>query len=650
MAIVDKPRKTLVKRNRNKNKGQKPVPPMEYTPAKPPPQDMTGTNEKGRLPPSIADAAAGPPTESADVYTLKPGEKLEPLAVFDDEWRGQLPESIIPNNLPDSVRAYYSPRTVPRTKSGMPIPLRRMIGDVVEAEMWLGCLTIENWHVLEVYVYQEWPVERVPEGEFKYLVKLSEPFSLSWFLRTYKSGDYNLSFNDSTINGKARTVVRFSLKLRNSQFPPRINLELLVLDHKDNRPLVNQLIREGKLNTQGEVVDVATPADTAGAQNAATIDKLTVALLDIAKEKGKSDGGEHTGKMFASMIEMMAKAGERSTQMAIDQAKANDPMGMVGVLTKLMELMRPAQVVAATGPDPMVTFLMDEVRELRRQNAVQHEVTMKMIADNANKTQQQSSPLETIKTVLGMRDTLLGGMGGGDNTPKNWKEMAVSAAADNLPGLFDMGTAAFEALKAKWAGGGGGVAVAANPQVQRRQVSQVTGAQTQPAGAGTTTNQPQTQQESNTVGIPQALIDQCQSRGLDPVRITALHKVLDSYGGYLLKAIDQDSGGDEFANSVRTLAGQSNYDNLRQYTPTEALFAVLTYGPTSERFQAPPAQERLAQFWDDFVECGGYVFADEDPGNDPPPPSPSIEVTWPAKVDASTKPPTKRGGKSKGNA
>lgn len=489
-----------------------------------------------------------------------------------------------------------------RTATGLPVPANP-IKDEVTLQEYFDCLTPDDWGHIEVYVYQKWPVHRKRPHGHNNLMKITEgPFNVDAFLAQYGSGNYKFDVNDSNVAGKFRTAAQILIKYRDPERPPTYNLDWLDLADSENRTIVEQLQREGKINSKGEVMSQSIPAQPG--EDAGTVKALTGALLDLvgqvqknatapAMSTGRDDG---TGKAMDRVVEMMAAAGKQATDMALAQVKQQDPAALLQLMTAMREFNAP---VRSEGDSGLVKLLMEQNAALQKQT---NDLMLRLIDAKqapAPVVAPATGGIGMLKEFLQIKE-LLGGSEMG--TPKDWKEMLAGAVADNLPGVLEVAGGLFANLRGPamtapqlsaeaLQGGQGAVAqqqlrnnpVQAVPQPQPPvdMHAAATGAGT---GAATGTDTPKTPEQ------------------IQLERLQLLVNDVAAYGNYFLNALRQGTSGDAFAESIIQFTSMLQFERMAGYSVDEWMTAI--YAVPQMKEQLTGAEQTVYQFVTDFLSYG----------------------------------------------
>lgn len=558
--------------------------------------------------------------DNPDNYPETYGDDTPPTAA--------LPGKVSPGEFTGDPRAH--PDTYPRRASGTPIPPHRVIKTELDFTRYMDAMTPDDWGHCEMYVYKKRPMDLPTRPN--YIDKIGAgPFDLDKFIRTNGSGLYHFGLNDANITvDNRRSIMYAQLELEREDYPEKYNLDTLDVQHKNNVRLVAQLKRDGIIDDKGNQTVNTTDATTA-----TTVQQLTGALIDFAKDRnrGNGDGGNNASALQTAMmtetVKMMANASKTTLEAALAQIKGNDPATFMSLIAQMKDLFQPAQVKQDDG---MLKMLLDELRasrageaDARKEAAAERQRQHELQLAAMNTKATAADPLAQFEQLLKIKSLITGGaesMAG----PRNWKEMAVGMLGDNLPQVLTLGTAIFQSIGKP------------NAVTGAQAIGAVTGADTQPQQFQP--QQPQAQPHPQQVPIdttnprPGQVHDTATPEERAAIaRIQQLQGQLQQYGQFLINAITSGQDGYKFAESMITMAGELTYARAAAFTVPEWMTAIFSFPIMAQTFAGVEA--KVEQFVTEFLD---YDTNDDDAtdtqdadgelervtANPPPSPAPTL--------------------------
>ncbi len=180
------------------------------------------------------------------------------------------PPELVPDIEPSEPVAQEEGAVKGYSRTGMPIPPGLKL---VPESMFRFSKLLEpkHWAHARIYIQDDWPVAtRKP----KYIAKLQQPIDLEYFRHTLGSGTYTIRLNDTAIPGDRRTICQCDFVFRDPAYPPKRDLNDVALNDPANKDYRDWLIRDGQLNSKGEIM-----ANVTSGNDAVTL-TLAQALID----------------------------------------------------------------------------------------------------------------------------------------------------------------------------------------------------------------------------------------------------------------------------------------------------------------------------------------------------------------------------------
>lgn len=488
---------------------------------------------------------------------------------------------------------------------------------------YVAALTDRDWGHVALYVYRLANPRIVRDPSNVDSIDReppSIPFTEQYLKDTQGSGKFEVKLNDTD---SRTTVCRMLTDINDPDYPPKFDIRELDVGYKGNRLIVERLKREGKLSLDGDVVQKTETSDAG----------MATALKEIAIEAMRGRKDQQPGienQATIKMMDMMAKASEKSIEIALGQVKKEDPASFIALLTTAKELFTPA--AKPEGESQTFTLLMrmldasekraaqalEDAKEDRqraeedrkRQHDIelaerkhQHELELERLKQKAD----AASPIAMVKEVLELQRQV-GELGGGEK--RNWKEKLVDEGLEHLPRIFDLADKALGYRRAQ----------AGAPQGAHQQPPPPT-AVSQPIQSVN----PQTQPPSPTgESVP-------QQAPLDP-EIAFLLPIFEKFGQRLVAAFaDDPNSGAEVAAAVssKLLAGRADYERICRMGREKILATIELIPQMKEDCLRAGTAAMLNDFIVDFIE-GPDDDPDEDEPDDNTPDDPPEPVELPA--------------------
>jgi hypothetical protein len=509
-----------------------------------------------------------------------------------------------------------------------------------------------------VYGYRRWPItNRDLVGKSRNIDKISVPFPEDFeneILHRYGSGDYRFDLTDSAFNKK---VCEISISgLRDPDYPPAIELEELVMDDPANRSYVENLRIKGQLGSANKGEDVA--GNEALASVLESNQALTERVLDMATERQAPEAEKHpvnidveAASRSMDIIDRAAGMGERIIEKATTKAaeiggRQQDPLAIVDGLVKIVESMRPK--TESTGPDPMLTALLEEAKQLRAQlfevqktqmDALRQDLAAARVAGMNPQLQQPLLPgqapgfqpqmLDGLDKLMNVLDRLKKSFGGGEEELERAREAPTNMWASILPiaiPAFTGVVAMLSNMMYNYAASKMGREPTAPPQVPQ-------GAYTPEQLAELAAGQPVTEQP----GQPQPQAPGGADMG------NPYTKMLAELKDPLLRALnnpDVEEGshpGADFAYLLMQWKGRMAYDALRELGKDVIIQLLHTYPPIWTEVVKTP--QKFSAFLDEFLAYDQLMAAQDQEeelelGVGEVPPEPEVVVQSPSKPAA----------------
>lgn len=419
---------------------------------------------------------------------------------------------------------------------------------------YLATLQPDHWDRVICYLYRSWPrIDRNLTGNDKNIEKIGEPFTEDDILKKWGEGDYLVRVNDS--GRKNGSLCTAALKIRNTDYPPVLDLAELDLGHPDNRSYIDGLKARGIKLPNEKAAEVHATEATA----AAGLVDVTRTLL---RERNQPAAPTLESALVPKLIEIFGKANEHSIQMLVSQIKQNDPENLLKLVGTLKELM-PADRGGSS--EKMIELLlkvqMDGQKAMAEAQQRNFDLMLKF-------TERKDGGASSMLGQLRELKEFMGDMGGGGATKWDLFRTAIEA----IPAaITQTSTLLAQIAEMKKAG------VAVNP-------GEVVGHVAGSAGG----------RAAASIAAP------------SPTGGSMLQQAVAQFGGILINALDRGVPGDQIAASVDAMHGRLVYDQIIGMGKEGILRALQSSPQLWTRLQ--PIEAQLGVFIDEFIS---YSTAEE---------------------------------------
>lgn len=473
----------------------------------------------------------------------------EPEAINPPRRRGRPPKT---ENAPPKPRGRPPAAAAASHRGSLPSPPGRIVTGNEFAD-YTKELTERDWAHAQGYLYRTWPRLTTTDN----IDKFRHAIDAEWIMREHGEGIYRASLNDEDIPGTFRTVLRCKhWELRNPDVPPKIpDLNRLSLSDPGNRDYVAKLVRDGKLDTQGNIImtPTATSADaTASAALAQSLGKVTEHILEQSRRPAANDGT--TQKVFDQVMTMLSKASDRSLEIALGQVRQQDPDALVKLMIAFKDAFQPAE-----------TLTVREVIEIIR------EMTPKPAPQPKSATEQIRETFELMKTV---KQEI------GDRATEKWYIPVLDRIPDVVTSIAQM---VIGARAPRMIAGGS----APNPLIP-------------PAATTPASSTPQQLNSGTGAGAEsETATNQAAAAAALHPEVQTLLQFLPLISTPLGNYLNQGRTGSDFAGWLADSYGEIAYAQVRQMKPEQILTGLAMHPGLRPFVDAMPAE--VARFIEEFI-------------------------------------------------
>lgn len=560
------------------------------------------------------DFGNGTESETTDPASVEPSSSHAPSKKRTVRARGTWTEP------PPAIASRPAPEIVaPKFKYGYDQPVNSRPGDFFS---WWGSLSSDLQHRLICYVYRVWPVggelrQHPKTHKTSFTTQIAkvageDPIKdLEEFKRRYGSGDYNLILNEQVHQRK--TITRCAIRIREmEEYPPCIpDIKWLDLTDPANTSYIESLRLKGveipgdksRGREQEERDDMAvTEAVT---ELAGTVKDLTRQAVAAAQHRPEAPAPSMDSQAQLKAIDLVQQAGTTACEIVKTAAQqmgqmqqrssspATDLAAVAGVLKDLASALRPEK---ADNPIDSVLKLLNTAAEkednLHKQimNLQQVQIAQlqaavdRMLSERQTAAAVANPPMTAqIKEMAEMKKLLRDFLDMGEedeDKPSRGSRSGglLEAAVNNAPGILT-------------AIGGivSGIAAAAHNAAVAR------------TGQGTPIPVPPPAPIPQPGELAPGSMETTTAQGVSPEVQMQIHQQVQALTGPLVKALNEDKTGDEFAEILIEYAGRNTYDQLSALGKNGILMLLQVYArEVYALVMSMPA--RFDGFLDEFLD------------------------------------------------
>lgn len=264
--------------------------------------------------------------------------------------------------------------------------------------------TPAEWEYLMLRLYRLAPItDRLAGGgSTKFISKYNEPVDEQQIKLEHGSGRYRLMLNKyNPANQKDFPIARVEFDVEDMKYPPNVPPGEWVDDPRNKRWAW----------AKPKDPNAPQPAPVTG--EGMNVPQLFGMVRDMIKELRPELPVDRQQDTTRAVVEAMKTSHAEAFEMFKQQNAAADPGKLLDMVKGILALQNTSQ---KQGPDPMMTFMLDELKALRQQNT---ELMTRMLdkqTGNGGSFKDQISTFRDIKELFGESS----GGGGG-----SWKDMII---------------------------------------------------------------------------------------------------------------------------------------------------------------------------------------------------------------------------------
>jgi hypothetical protein len=432
-------------------------------------------------------------------------------------------------------------------------PKKRLKVDVYEGAT-LAYAKLNRENPLQSYLYRCWPVIDLElvngKGCNTYIDKVGSPITRDWVLKHWGSGKYRQHFNDESRARGSQELAVTVYDISDPDFPPVIeDLRSLVRGDPSNAGYIRGLEMKGLLpRPAGETAQSAESG-------------LAAVAMEALRQRDSGGRGDQ-GQVLTKALDLMTDASKKAVEVATSGSKPVDPIDQLFRVKKLID-----------GGES--TALMPLVLQLMQQNFELMKASM-----SGGRRHGGDSLLDNVRSLVELKKAMselgLGAAAGG-----SWLDTLL----DKAPALLEqlLGPIMVAAKMRGLAGAPGalpgmGAAAPASPAPAAAAAQA-----TPPAGVDPNPGKPFLVERENPM-------------------MFSREAVLRKLCVQLTEALAGGARGDQFADAVQTMYGETIYDAIAAMGKAAILEAL--QGQPNVWSELTPYHEALSQFIDDFIEYG----------------------------------------------
>lgn len=457
---------------------------------------------------------------------------------------------------------------------------------------YIKLLTPEMWQHFLIYVYRTRPKIRRqlanPHAP-NYIDLIAEPFDLEWFIKRHGGGRYTFEALDTekkiiipkdTDNYKdqglkrnfSQRVFECSHLIDDATYPPILDLREIEFEARENTSYITWLRNKGLINDKNQPVEQNMPN-----VNGSFTPKDMLDVMSFVNNMNK-DQQERVSKKVSEGDSIGSAVG----QILIEQMKQNDPNKQVAGMATLASSMK--DIITSGKSDTGMTQLFEHIlvmqAEQHKMDSEQRNEQRKIDAEQRNEqrkidAEQRKHDMEMLRMMLDVknppqedsftkfqqvfaftRDILSEvGRNGGGGRRSGW-DIALDAGREiGLPVIQHVGNIIQQSMAMKNGQANPGASVQGapaafdpyrNPQATQAYANQLRAQQTPPQSP------PQTPLPTGGPSTPTTPPSPPQQQLNSQPDLAQMFQL---YGGLALKALNDNTPGDVFADNIIALMG-----------------------------------------------------------------------------------------------
>jgi hypothetical protein len=326
-----------------------------------------------------------------------------------------------------------------------------------QAQAYFNLLTEEQKEMIKWYLYRLKPSIIKPKPFYIQEPSYGIPDEQS-IISMHGGGNYRLVIQDA---GKAKQIMEVNLSIPLST-PPKINLEELDMNDPQNRGYINQMIAEGKLNSDGKITTPNSPP--AGTQ---TVPEAMVKMQSDFMNIFMKLNQDQRQQLLESAKD---KDGLNSAvgQILIEKMKQDNPNSMMTVMVEMLKSQKstasdfaPIFTVISTMMTQMVSMQNENAKALQSAQAENTKLILEMM--KGNKEDKGDSEGGDIFDKVGKILEIAKSVKGGSNVERGTLEVVMDTLGQIGGPLLNTITQGFQYAMAAKSGFQGMPMPSANP-------------------------------------------------------------------------------------------------------------------------------------------------------------------------------------------
>lgn len=537
-----------------------------------------GTKRSPRLP-------KGPkPLEESDNVVIEADEEVldgTPARTDNKTSTGNTDNGVNSRNSSDSNVGTNNFQEIEK-RPKLPEPPSKVIREHQVSYDYMAQLKPEHWLQVIWYLYRLDPKIIRPDGE-EYIDKGSHALTEDYILENFGSGEYQLKFNDVGKPKNAKNVFTAYFRYNLPDKPPKVNMAELDVDAKVNRRFVDQCITKGLLTVDRKPMNTIQPQ---GVSNDAIVNLLGKMIDKLDRTQINNASKDPRDAAISEAFAIMGKGNEAATRMMLEQMKENSPDTLIKLVTLIMGMMPKQDNKSDDGMlMKFISIMNDKDKTMMDMMNKMMEMTIKASQPKEGQTNNSEDSFDKFMDRFSKMADLMGLTGGGGGGKKSTLEVALQYGMPAVERAFGI-IQNLLALKAS-----GVQPITNNGQGQQTRTNQPTLPVTTSTSEVTAEDtEATTVNTNNNGGAGMGINEDLIKRGV----LELAPKIVE--------AMNRDTSGDAFADSINTFLGPQAYDMIAGLGEEKILECIKSVPQVWALFSM--REPALKKFIKDFISYG----------------------------------------------
>lgn len=440
---------------------------------------------------------------------------------------------------------------------------------------WTGLLTPDMWNHVLVYVYRHFPVidrQKLDPSGVKYIDVITEPITYQEFVEKHGGGKYGFMVCDTEIQ-QHRSIFEARLSIPMGQYEPKLDLAELVTENRDNISYVAKLRADGRLDSEGNVIEKGSRKGNMANSNVGGNEVVTLVkeFMGMFAKMNQDQQANIRAKVAGDGEGTIGKA---IGDILLEKMKQEDPSKTVSMITALMQAMKSkTEDTSNTGN----VFL--QMMQMQAEHSKQMMEMMKIQLTPKESNGEEKDEFSKLKQLLEIAEMIKGGSRGGSRS--GW-DIGLDFARELAAPLLTTFNNILSLRK-------GGVPMANQPPMTEQQML---------AAAGMpSTNQPTSNPSNQPVTVPLA---------------SQLAPLVQQYGGMLIQQIQSGKKGWEFAEDLVRFSGPAPHAMIAKFQVTDIISTMKQIPELWGQLEPIWGEEYLTKWVGEFINYEEIIAQMED--------------------------------------